>query len=61
MIGMRLWQRAAMMVWYTSHVAVDLAPPAFEQAVISTEAPVTTPSEPQPEPVQEPPTTAPPE
>jgi hypothetical protein len=61
MIGMRLWQRAAMMVWYTNHVTVHLAPPAFVQAVIPTPAAVTTPTEVEAGTEPEPPTTAPPE
>lgn len=49
MIGIRLWQRAAMMVWYTNYVSVYQAPPAFVHAVIPSEMPVTAPSEPQPD------------
>jgi hypothetical protein len=49
LIGMRIWQRAAMIVWYTNYVSVHQAPPAFVHAIVPSSVPVTTPSEPQPE------------
>jgi hypothetical protein len=49
LIGMRLWQRAAMMVWYTSWVRVHQAPPAIVHAVIPAPVPMPTPPESQPE------------
>ena len=71
LIGIRLWQRAAMMVWYTNYVSVHLAPPAVMHTVIPSAIPMATPSEPQPEagitspapeePTVEAPTTHPPE
>ena len=55
LIGMRLWQRAAMMVWYTNYISVHLAPSAFVQTLIPT-TPIAVPSEPQPENTDETPT-----